>query len=128
MNGDTYVDVDYFAMHSKHTQSGSIMTMAVTRVADTARYGGVVVENERVIGFVEKRKTGLDLINVGSYVLNRDFPWPGSLPSRFSFEENVLAPHLADLRPAAFCHTRFFLDLGVPEDLDKAQTMLPQMQ
>jgi D-glycero-alpha-D-manno-heptose 1-phosphate guanylyltransferase len=128
MNGDTYVDIDYSAMHNMHAQCGSLMTMAVTRVSDTARYGGVVVENERVIGFFEKGKTGQGWINAGTYIVNRDFPWHSSLPSRFSLEENVLAPHLKDLLPTAFCHTGFFLDIGVPEDLDKAQTMLPRMR
>jgi D-glycero-alpha-D-manno-heptose 1-phosphate guanylyltransferase len=127
MNGDTYVDVGYTAMHKKHTQIGSVMTRAVTSVADTARYGGVVVGKDRVVGFIEKGKTGQGWINAGSYVLKRDFPWPGTLPSRFSFEEHVLAPRLASLQPAAFCHTGFFLDIGVPEDLDRAQTKLPRM-
>jgi NDP-sugar pyrophosphorylase family protein len=94
-------------MHSTHTQSGSIMNMAVTKMADTARYGGVVVENEQVIGFFEKGKTGQDWINAGLYVLNRALPWPSSLPSRFSFEEHVRAPHVRDWKPAAFCHTGF---------------------
>lgn len=128
MNGDTFADVDYSAMLRRHISSGTAITMAVARVEDTARYGGVFVENELVSGFVEKGKTGPGWINAGVYVLARDFPWPESLPARFSFEQDILMPLVTKLRPAAFPYRGFFLDIGVPEDLDRAQTLLPSMR
>jgi len=127
MNGDTYADLDYAAMLHRHAQSGAVMTMAVAQVEDTARYGGVMVEDDRVAGFLEKGKSGPGWINAGAYVLARDFPWPGSLSSRFSFEQDVLNPFVARLRPAAFRHNGFFLDIGIPEDLDRAQTLFPSI-
>lgn len=124
LNGDTYLDVDYSALWACHRAAGRPMTMAVAKVADTARYGGVVVEAERVAGFVEKGRTGSGWINGGAYVLNRDFAWPENLPGRFSFETDVLAPFVDTLRPAAFFCTGYFLDIGIPEDLDRAQVEL----
>ena len=125
MNGDTYADLDLSAILKRHLQSETSMTMAVTQIQDTSRYGGVVIEKDQVVGFLEKGKEGPGWINAGIYALDRDFPWPESLPTRFSFEENVLVPLVAELRPTAFRHTGFFLDIGVPEDLDRAQNCLP---
>lgn len=124
LNGDTYVDVDLAAMQALHCSTGGAMTMAVTEVKDTARYGGVILEGERVTGFIEKGRSGRGWINAGAYVLTREFPWPEGLPLRFSFETDVLVPGVDRLRPVAYQHTGYFLDIGVPEDLDRAQTEL----
>ena len=124
LNGDTYLDVDFSAIADLHRSAGRPMTMAVTQVKDTARYGGVLIDGERVSGFVEKGRQGPGWINAGVYVLDRNFPWPEGLPSRFSFETDLLAPSLDRIRPAAFPCNGYFLDIGVPEDLDRAQVEL----
>lgn len=128
MNGDTYVDVDLAGMLEKHRLDSSVMTIAVTHVDDAARYGGVIIQEGRVIGFVEKGRLGPSWINAGAYVLSRDFPWPASLPIRFSFEEDVLVPLVEKIRPTAFPYAGCFLDIGVPEDLDRAEVALPQLR
>jgi D-glycero-alpha-D-manno-heptose 1-phosphate guanylyltransferase len=124
LNGDTYLDVDFAALLSRHTLGRRPMTMAVTAVEDTARYGGVIVEEERVTGFIEKGRSGRGWINAGVYVMEKNFPWPPNLPAKFSFEVDVLARSLGELRPAAFLCDGKFLDIGTPEDLDRAQTEL----
>jgi D-glycero-alpha-D-manno-heptose 1-phosphate guanylyltransferase len=59
--------------------------------------------------------------------LDRDFPWPDNLPLRFSFEKDVLVPCLRFLNPAAFPCNGYFLDIGVPENLDRAQVELAKV-
>ena len=124
LNGDTYVNADFAAMLSLHASTSGPMTMAVTRVENTSRYGGVLVDDHHVTGFIEKGRKGPGWINAGAYVLSRDFPWPPSLPAQFSFETDVLVPFLTSLWPNAFTHAGYFLDIGVPEDLDRAQVEL----
>jgi len=128
LNGDTFLDADYAAMLRFHEEENVALTIAITRRPDIARYGGVVVsgtgEGLRVTGFQEKGRAGAGWINAGAYVIDRDFPWPPSLPEKFSFETDVLAPAIASLAPAAFPVGGFFLDIGIPEDLDRAQTEL----
>jgi D-glycero-alpha-D-manno-heptose 1-phosphate guanylyltransferase len=127
LNGDTWVDANLDAMLAFHLASGRPMTMAVTEVTDTARYGGVIVQGGQVTGFIEKGRTGPGWINAGLYMLSREFPWPEGLHAPFSFETAVLVPFLDRIRPAAFPHTGDFLDIGIPEDLDRAESMLPQV-
>jgi D-glycero-alpha-D-manno-heptose 1-phosphate guanylyltransferase len=124
LNGDTYLDADYRAMLAVHVAGCPPMTMAITQVEDMSRYGGVRVHNEQVFGLIEKGCSGPGWINAGAYVIRRDFPWPERLPSRFSFETDVLAPFIDQLRPTAFRCEGYFLDIGVPADLDRAQTDL----
>jgi len=123
INGDTYLDLDGAGMAALHTRTGSEMTIAVTEVEDMARYGGVVIDGERVTGFIEKGQQGNGWINAGAYMLRRDFPWPPGLAPKFSFENDVLVPFVGELQPVVFRHHGTFLDIGVPEDLDRAQEL-----
>jgi D-glycero-alpha-D-manno-heptose 1-phosphate guanylyltransferase len=124
LNGDTYLKVDFAAMLAFHLSAGAAITMAVTPVDDVGRYGGVRIENEKVSSFTEKGRQGPGWINGGTYAMKRDFPWPAMLPPSFSFESEVLGPCLQKLRPAAFRCKGYFLDIGIPEDLDRAQNEL----
>lgn len=124
LNGDTYVDLDFTAIAALHHSACRPMTMAVTHVHDTSRYGGVIIEGGLITGFTEKGSLGPGWINAGVYVLNQDFPWPKNLTPPFSFETDVLGPALGQIFPAAFQSNGYFLDIGVPEDLDRAQKEL----
>ncbi len=124
LNGDTYLQADYAGMMGFHAGQCAQMTIAVTHQPDVARYGGVILHQDRIAGFEEKGRTGPGWINAGTYVLARHIAWPASLPEKFSFETDFLAPEIARLRPAAFRVDGFFLDIGIPEDLDRAQTEL----
>jgi len=127
LNGDTFLDADYPAMlrlHESAQHSHPSMTIAVAHCADAARYGGVVIEDGRVTGFQEKGRSDTGWINAGAYVIDKDIEWPAHLPEKFSFETDFLAQEVAHLAPAAFKVSGFFLDIGVPEDLDRAQTDL----
>lgn len=124
LNGDTYLDADFPAMLACHRSCGRPMTMAVAPVQNIARYGGVEIEADQVSSFIEKGRQGPGWINAGCYVLCKNFPWPHGLPAQFSFETDVLAQALPSIRPAAFRCQGYFLDIGIPEDLDRAQIEL----
>ncbi len=124
LNGDTYLEADFSAMLALHVSSRKPMTMAITRVPDVGRYGGLTIEQGLVAGFSEKGRSGSGWINAGVYAMERAFPWPRNLKAPFSFETDVLAPHVKEINPAAFACDGRFLDIGVPEDLDRAQVEL----
>lgn len=124
LNGDTYLEADLSALVKFHRSSGRPLTMAVLCVEDVSRYGGVLIENQSVTGFFEKGRTGPGWINGGLYVIDKHFPWHPDLPARFSFETDVLVPFLSEIHPAAFPCGGYFLDIGIPEDLDRAQLEL----
>ena len=124
LNGDTFLEADYAEMMSFHAAEGARMTMAVAHQRDVARYGGVMLDEGRVVGFEEKGRSGPGWINAGAYVVRRDLEWPPNLPEKFSFETDFLAPEIVRLRPTAYKVDGLFIDIGVPEDLARAQTEL----
>ncbi len=128
MNGDTFRQIDYARLMQFHWAQGAAATMTVVHQPDVARYGRVVVEDNRVIAFQEKSQSGPGpipgWINAGAYVLSRNIDWPPALGEKFSIETDFFMPEIARLRPAAYKMHGHFLDIGVPEDLDRAQTEL----
>lgn len=124
LNGDTFVDADLRALLAAHEQAQARFTMAVAHQPEIGRYGGVLVADGRVVGFEEKGRSGPGWINAGVYAVRRDLAWPAELAEKFSFERDFLMPQVASLSPLAFPVEGFFLDIGIPEDLDRAQTEL----
>lgn len=124
LNGDTIAEVDLQAMETVHRTSERGITIALIRVPDTARYGAVQVHNGMVTGFLEKGTTGPGLINAGCYLGKRAIFDPFQLPVAFSFEQDVLVKHLGELKPAAFSSDGYFIDIGIPEDYERAQKEL----
>jgi NDP-sugar pyrophosphorylase family protein len=126
LNGDTWLDVDYAAMNALHQESQAVLTIALSHVPDMARFGGVALRDGKVVSFIEKGRTGAGWINGGVYIVRRDFPWPAHLPDRFSFEADILLPLLPELNHAVYLSPGSFIDIGVPEDLDRAQSEFPR--
>lgn len=124
LNGDTFLDADYAEMMRFHEAEGAGMTIAISWQDNIARYGGVLAAERRIVGFEEKSRVGPGWINAGAYVVRKDLEWPEGLPEKFSFEIDVLAREIGRLAPAAYEARGFFLDIGVPEDLERAQTEL----
>jgi D-glycero-alpha-D-manno-heptose 1-phosphate guanylyltransferase len=124
LNGDTYLEADLRAMLAVHQKGSRSLTMAIARVEDVNRYGEVIVEQDTVVDFAEKGRSGTGFINGGIYVIERTFSWPAKLRESFSFEMDVLIPSVTSLRPVAFPCPGYFLDIGIPSDLDRAQVEL----
>ena len=128
LNGDTYLYADYAGMMRFHLAERASLTIAITPQANVARYGGILTKDRRVIGFEEKGRSGPGWINAGAYIFGPDLRWPPGLPASFSFETDVLMRTAGYIQPAAFEVDGFFLDIGVPEDLDRAQIELADVE
>jgi D-glycero-alpha-D-manno-heptose 1-phosphate guanylyltransferase len=107
-----------------HQSEGAQITIAVTWQPNVARYGRAIVEGGKIVGFEEKGRSGSGWINAGAYLIPKTMQWPDGLPEKFSFEVDFLSPEIRRIAPAAYECRGFFLDIGVPEDLDRAQTEL----
>ena len=121
LNGDTYLELDYArfaaAMRVQHAGLG----MALAQVPDVSRYGAVHIANERVTGFSEKGGSGPGWINAGVYWVPRSLSMPAATQA-FSFEDSVLREAAQQDTLHACTATDAFIDIGVPEDFQRAQT------
>jgi D-glycero-alpha-D-manno-heptose 1-phosphate guanylyltransferase len=123
MNGDSFLELDFRELTRFHRGHGGLISMAVRRVPDAARYGTVQVDAaDRVVGFHEKIGTPVPgVVNGGVYVFRRAVlrhipDGPGSL-------EKDLFPNLLEHGVFAFEQQGMFIDIGTPEDYARAQTL-----
>jgi D-glycero-alpha-D-manno-heptose 1-phosphate guanylyltransferase len=122
-NGDTFLDLEMDAVYEKWLACPRPMIVA-RRVLDTARYGRLRTQGERVVGFSEKGMTGPGLINAGCYIFSLDQldAYPYHVP--FSIETDYLATAVEKQDFNWFETQGLFLDIGVPEDYARAQIIL----
>jgi len=123
LNGDTFLRYDMHGLVQATSRSGADLGMALARVDDVARYGAVVCAGDRVEGFREKGENGPGYINAGSYYLTPAAIRTLPAEPMFSFETRVLAPLTAAGRVCGFDATSGFIDIGVPEDYRRAQSL-----
>ena len=124
LNGDTFLEANYADFMRFHSSEGAEVTIAVVHHPDIARYGEVVIDGKHIVGFEEKGRSGPGWISAGAYALNRNLEWPRALSEKFSIEKDFFGPEVGRLRPAAYKVEGYFLDIGIPEDLDRAQIEL----
>ncbi|NKC33954.1 HAD-IIIA family hydrolase [Falsiroseomonas selenitidurans] len=129
LNGDTRFDVNLLDLPLQ--SADALATLALRRTAPGARYGTVAVAGDgRITGFAARSPDGSlgqgGPINGGIYWLRKrilDHIGPGMV----SLESDVF-PKLAEagaLRGALYDGD--FIDIGIPEDLAAAQTVIPAM-
>ncbi len=100
--------------------------LALRAEADVGRYGAVTVEGERVTGFTEKtgEPAGSGLINGGVYWMKRA-ALDGSPAGAFSLERDLFPRLAAAGRLEGRRFEAPFIDIGLPEALAQAQTVVP---
>jgi D-glycero-alpha-D-manno-heptose 1-phosphate guanylyltransferase len=125
LNGDTYVDWNFQAMHNVYAASDADLVLGVHTVPNIARYGSVTVDREgRVTAFVEKGiSEGPGLINAGVYLLRKQIV-SDLTPAKFISLEKDVFPGLLHRRLYGVHCGGAFVDIGVPADLLRAQTLL----
>ncbi len=125
LNGDTYVEWSLVPMLELFTVKDADVVIVMHAADDVSRYGSIALDrNGRVMQFLEKGvHTGPGLINAGVYLLRKHIV--GDLPAdkAISLERDVF-PGLLDRRVYGFVCAGPFIDIGIPDDFCRAQTLL----
>ncbi len=125
LNGDTLFRIDLQELADSHRASGARLSIALKHVTDRGRFGGIDVSPDGVVvNFLEKAGGGPGWINGGIYMLNRRLFADFQMPARFSFEQDLVEPNLDRIRPFAFMSNAYFIDMGIPEDYERAQRQI----
>ncbi len=122
-NGDTYLDLEVRSLEQRW-QAKRHPIVVGRQVPDTSRYGRLVADGERVTCFSEKGIAGPGLINAGCYVLAKDALAKFPLNQPFSIETDYLVPEVARATVEVFETVGVFIDIGIPEDFARAQSLL----
>jgi D-glycero-alpha-D-manno-heptose 1-phosphate guanylyltransferase len=123
LNADTLFKIDITDFSTLHKKKNADMTIALRKMNDVGRFGSVKLnEDLRVCGFTEKNEIkGEGKINGGVYILKKDFFNDLKLPDKFSFEKDCLEKYYSTLNIYGYSSKGYFLDIGIPEDYNKAQ-------
>jgi len=123
LNGDTWLGLDYARFDAAVCAMDARLGVALAAVPDVSRYGAVRVADGRITGFAEKDQTGPGLVNAGVYRFSRSLLDGFPTGKAFSFERDVLVPAVAGEAVAGYVETEGFIDIGVPEDYRRVQTL-----
>jgi len=125
LNGDSYVEWSLAAIRALFAQKDASVVMILQAVADVARYGSVTIEPDgRVTEFVEKgTRGGTGLINAGVYLVRKEIVAALPAGEAVSLERDVF-PRLLRGKVYGLVSKGLFIDIGVPADLARAQTVL----
>lgn len=124
-NGDTIFKADLNELKLIHLKKESDCSIALKPMNDFDRYGAVMLSNDQSIsGFTEKKYYQSGNINGGIYLLNREKFEKTNLPEKFSFETEYLEKFCKEQRFYGIVQDKYFIDIGIPEDYERAQKEL----
>jgi D-glycero-alpha-D-manno-heptose 1-phosphate guanylyltransferase len=124
LNGDSFFDVNINTHYKNHLFKNANCTLALRMVDNAARYGTIVLGNLNTIKvFKEKDSVEKDgLINGGVYILNREIYLAKTEENvAFSIEKDFFEKKLKQLSIFGYQFDGYFIDIGIPEDFEKAQ-------
>ncbi|MCX7607055.1 MAG: sugar phosphate nucleotidyltransferase [Bacteroidia bacterium] len=126
LNGDTFFPVSLQPFLSFHRRIGTPITVGLAHVSPADRYGVVEVEGDKVKAFREKEYRPSGWIYGGIALVEIDWWESQTWPERFSWEE-FLMQNVPPLSVGAFLAEGVpFIDIGVPSDYERAQTLVPK--
>ena len=124
-NGDTLFKVRLNELESFHKKTNAACTLTLKPMVQFDRYGTVTTTPDgRIITFDEKKYMDSGNINGGIYLLDKDAFLAESWPESFSFEADYLEKYTHRHKIYGLVQQKYFIDIGIPEDYNKAQTEL----
>jgi mannose-1-phosphate guanylyltransferase len=120
LNGDIITDLDITAMCRFHESHQAKATIALTPVEDPTAYGLIETTSEgRVSRFLEKPSRDqitTNMINAGTYVLNKEVLERITAGTNYSFERQLFPQLLESGKPIfAYSSQAYWIDIGTPE-------------
>ena len=127
LNGDTFFKVDLHSFAAFHDAKNAACSLALKPMINIDRYGLVDLdENNTINSFKEKKFYENGLINGGVYALQLASFLRQPFPDKFSFEKDYLEQFTPSGNFYGFVQDEYFIDIGIPEDFERAQTELIQ--
>ncbi len=128
LNGDTFFPVDINRMIEIQITKDADAIIAMREVPDAGRYGRIQSNLDgRITSFSEKDSSmEPGLINGGIYLFKRDLIEKSGFTGRFSLEHDLLPLSCQTKKVYGVLYNDYFIDIGIPEDLEKARKEIPK--
>ena len=124
INGDTYYEVNLTQLYNEHVDNNNDITLSLKPMSNFERYGFVETDsNGQVISFNEKKYCEYGVIDGGIYLINRSIYNSFKSGKKFSFNDFIMN-NLNSLKVGSLLCDELFIDIGTPEDYDRAHLIL----
>jgi D-glycero-alpha-D-manno-heptose 1-phosphate guanylyltransferase len=128
VNGDTLFPINLISFIDFAKERNALVCLALRPVDDCSRYGRVTLGSSgEMLTFGEKGFNGAGLINGGVYYIRRKC-FDGIMAESFSFETDFLATQPPGHPIYAMTFDNYFIDIGIPSDLLRAEVELQAME
>jgi mannose-1-phosphate guanylyltransferase len=127
MNGDILTDLDFGDVLRHHENSGAPLTIATYGREVRIDFGVLTADAGAITGF--KEKPSIDYrVSMGVYGVSRKALAAYTPGQPLGFDELVLDLLEAETPPAAYEFDGYWLDIGRPDDYDRANTEFDQLK
>jgi D-glycero-alpha-D-manno-heptose 1-phosphate guanylyltransferase len=130
-NGDTFSDTDLASMLKIFNNNNFDVLLSAFRIENSIRYGTIVCEDSSICNndaliveqFGENNLVEISsLINTGTYVIEPKYIQQIK-EKKFAFEDKLLLCRDGLLRLGAIEMSKRFIDIGIPDDFLRSQSM-----
>jgi NDP-mannose synthase len=127
LNGDILTDLSYHSLLEAHAASDAPLTIATYQRRVDVDFGVLTVEAGKVVGFVEKPKLDYE-VSMGVYAVSRSALAGYSAGEPLGFDRLVLDLLAKGHNPASYAFDGYWLDIGRPEDYDRANSEFARLR
>ncbi len=120
--GDNLTDINFKKMISRYNLRRTNLLMVLVEREDTENFGVVVVQDQDIIGFVEKPKredAPSTLVNAGCFIITPDLL--KNMPVKFSIEKELFEKIVTQQKVSYYIHNGMWLPTDTPEKLEMAR-------
>jgi D-glycero-alpha-D-manno-heptose 1-phosphate guanylyltransferase len=123
LNGDTYFEIKVNLLSDFHEQNNADCTLSLKEMRNSSRYGIVETDDKkRIQSFKEKSFYAHSFINGGVYALNTESFSSEKFQEKFSFEKDYFEKLYKERRMFGLEQDGYFIDIGIPDDYQRAQS------
>jgi D,D-heptose 1,7-bisphosphate phosphatase len=122
MNGDTFLEVNFYDVIKFHEKNNADLTMVLTHVKDASRYTKILLNKKFRIKQMMEDSESKGFINAGVYIINKKaIDWK-KLSNKFSLEKDLLPNLIKTKKVFGYIYRGYFIDIGIPTSLKKFKT------
>ena len=125
LNGDTFFEANLTSFSEAFFKVHPLASLSLKPVFNQDRYGAVQLEGDSITSFTEKKFLASGLINAGVSILTPEI-FEGKIQGDvFSYEKDLFEKKAATHFLHGFVQDEYFIDIGIPEDYERAQREIP---
>ena len=125
LNGDSWFDINLRDLAARLAEPARLGALALRRLPDASRYGTVRLSGDTIVDFAARPTgPGPGIVSGGVYALRRELV--DQLAAEASLEADLFPRLAAAGRLRGRVYDRYFVDIGVPDDLARGRREIPQ--